>query len=133
MSSDVRSERERRRVSTVRRASSCLRDEGDELARFSGTGYHGEVMTRAEVAQRTKEILVDGLRLEITPEEIVDADPIYGEGLGLDSIDVLEFVQLVEEEFGITISDEAVVRQAFASIDSLTDFILARTDTNASV
>jgi acyl carrier protein len=90
-------------------------------------------MTRAEVAQRTKEILVDGLRLEITPEEIVDADPIFGEGLGLDSIDVLEFAQLVEEEFGITISDEEVVRQAFSSIDSLTDFILARTDTNASV
>ena len=90
-------------------------------------------MTRAEVAQRTKEILVDGLRLEITPEEIVDADPIFGEGLGLDSIDVLEFVQLVEEEFGISIADEEVVREAFSSIDSLTDFILARTDARTSV
>lgn len=87
-------------------------------------------MNRAEVAQRTKEILVDGLRLDIAPEDIVDADPIFGEGigLGLDSIDVLEFVQLVEEEFGVAISDEAVVRQAFSSIDSLTDFILAQTD-----
>ena len=90
-------------------------------------------MTRAEVAQRTKEILVDGLRLEITPEEIVDADPIFGEGLGLDSIDVLEFVQLVEEEFGISIADEEGVREAFSSIDSLTDFILARTDARTSV
>ena len=90
-------------------------------------------MTRAEVAQRTKEILVDGLRLEITPDEIVDADPIFGEGLGLDSIDVLEFVQLVEEEFGISIADEEVVREAFSSIDSLTDFILARTDGRTSV
>lgn len=85
-------------------------------------------MTRDEVARRTKEILVDGLRLEIAPEEIIDGDPIFGEGLGLDSIDVLEFVQLVEEEFGIAISDEEVVRQAFSSIDALTDFILSRTD-----
>ena len=90
-------------------------------------------MTRAEVAQRTKEILVDGLRLEITPEEIVDADPIFGEGLGLDSIDVLEFVQLVEEEFGISMSDEEVVRQAVASIDALTDFILAQIDTKTAI
>jgi acyl carrier protein len=66
------------------------------------------------------------LRLEIAPEEIVDADPIFGEGLGLDSIDVLEFIVLVEEEFGIAISDEEVVRQAFSSIAALTDFILDR-------
>jgi acyl carrier protein len=89
-------------------------------------------MTRAEVSQRAKELLVDGLRLEITPEQILDADPIFGEGLGLDSIDVLEFVQLVEEEFGISISDEEVVKQAFASIATLTDFIIARTEPTAS-
>ncbi|MBM4243729.1 MAG: acyl carrier protein [Deltaproteobacteria bacterium] len=88
--------------------------------------------TRADVAQRAKEILVDGLRLDITPEEIVDSDPIFGEGLGLDSIDVLEFVQLVEEEFGIPISDEEVVREAFSSISSLTDFLLTRIDTKAT-
>jgi acyl carrier protein len=90
-------------------------------------------MTRAEVTQRTKEILVDGLRLEITPEEIVDTDPIFGETLGLDSIDILEFVQLVEQEFGVSISDEEVVRQALASIDTLTDFILAQTEEKVSV
>jgi acyl carrier protein len=91
------------------------------------------VMTRAEVARRTKEILVDGLRLEITPEEIIDADPIFGEVLGLDSIDILEFVQLVEQEFGVSISDEEVVRQALASIDTLADFILAQTEEKASL
>jgi len=90
------------------------------------------VPTRADVAQRAKEILVDGLRLDIAPEDIVDGDPLFGEGLGLDSIDVLEFVQLVEEEFGIPISDEEVVREAFSSISSLTDFLLARIDTKAA-
>lgn len=90
-------------------------------------------MTRAEVARRTKEILVDGLRLEITPDEIVDTDPIFGEMLGLDSIDILEFVQLVELEFGVAISDEEVVRQALESIDSLAGFILAQTEAKAAL
>lgn len=80
-------------------------------------------MTRAEIAQRAKELLVEGLRLEIEPETIVDSDGIFGEGLGLDSIDALEFVVLIEEEFEIAIPDEEVARAAFASIDALTDFI----------
>jgi acyl carrier protein len=89
-------------------------------------------LDRVEVAQRAKELLVDGLRLEVSPEEIADGDPIFGAGLGLDSIDVLEFVVLVEQEFGIVISDEEVVRQAFSSISALTDFILSRAEATAS-
>ena len=90
------------------------------------------MLDRVEVAQRAKELLVDGLRLEVSPEEIADGDPIFGAGLGLDSIDVLEFVVLVEQEFGIVISDEEVVRQAFSSISALTDFILSRAEATAS-
>lgn len=92
------------------------------------------MLDRVEVAQRAKELLVDGLRLEVSPEEIADGDPIFGAGLGLglDSIDVLEFVVLVEQEFEIVISDEEVVRQAFSSISALTDFILSRAEATAS-
>jgi acyl carrier protein len=82
-------------------------------------------MSKAEIAQRAKELLITGLRLEISPEEIVDSEPIFGTGLGLDSIDALEFVVLIEEQFGVAIPDEAVAKQAFASIDALADFILA--------
>lgn len=81
-------------------------------------------MTKPEIARRAKELLVSGLRLEIAPEEIVDAEPIFGEGLGLDSIDALEFVVLVEEAFGVSIPDETTARQAFASIEALADFVL---------
>lgn len=81
-------------------------------------------MTKPEIARRAKELLVSGLRLEISPEEIVDTEPIFGEGLGLDSIDALEFVVLVEEAFGVSIPDEATARQAFASIEALADFVL---------
>jgi acyl carrier protein len=80
-------------------------------------------MTKPEIAQRAKELLISGLRLEITPQEIVDAEPIFGAGLGLDSIDALEFVVLIEETFGVSIPDETVAKQALASIDALADFI----------
>lgn len=80
-------------------------------------------MTRTEITQRAKELLISGLRLEITPDEIVDADPIFGAGLGLDSIDALEFVVLIEESFGVSIPDESVAKQALASIDALAEFV----------
>ena len=80
-------------------------------------------MTRTEIAHRAKELLISGLRLEITPEEIVDAEPIFGSGLGLDSIDALEFVVLIEEKFGVSIPDETVAKEALASIDALAGFV----------
>ena len=82
-------------------------------------------MNKGDISRRAKELLIEGLRLEMTPEEIVDSEPIFGEGLGLDSIDALEFVVLVEERFGVSIPDETAAKQAFASIDALTDFIHA--------
>lgn len=81
-------------------------------------------MTKSEIAHRAKELLVVGLRLEIAPEEIVDGDPIFGSGLGLDSIDALEFVVLIEENFGVSIPDETVAKQVLASIDALVEFIV---------
>jgi len=80
-------------------------------------------MTKPEIAQRAKELLISGLRLEITAADIVDGDAIFGAGLGLDSIDALEFVVLIEENFGVSIPDETVAKQALASIDALVDFV----------
>ena len=75
---------------------------------------------RAEV----KELLVSGLRLDVRPADIVDGAPIFGDGLGLDSIDALELVVLVEERFRLSIPDEEVGKRAFASVDALVEFIL---------
>ena len=81
-------------------------------------------MDRETLKRRLKELLVSGLRLQDTePASIADDQPIFVEGLGLDSIDALEFVVLVEERFGVSIPDETAAKQAFASIDALTDFI----------
>jgi acyl carrier protein len=83
-------------------------------------------LDRNALKHRLKVMLIEGLRLEEKqPEDIHDAEPIFIEGLGLDSIDALELVVLVEENFRVSIPDEEVGKSAFASIDALADFILA--------
>lgn len=83
-------------------------------------------MDRTGLKQQLKLLLIEGLRLEdVRPEDIGDAEPIFVEGLGLDSIDALELAVLVEERFRVSIPDEEVGRIAFASIDALADFVLA--------
>ena len=84
-------------------------------------------MNRDELRMQLKQLLVDGLKLEdVSPESIQDAEPLFVEGLGLDSIDALELVVLVEEKFHVAIPDEAVGKLAFASINALADYILAQ-------
>ena len=76
--------------------------------------------------ERLKKMIVETLALEdVEPESIETEAPLFGEGLGLDSIDALELVVLVEERFHVSIPDEEVGRRAFASVDALVDFILA--------
>jgi len=83
-------------------------------------------LDRNELKTHLKRLLVEGLKLEgVDPESIRDAEPIFVEGLGLDSIDALELVVLIEEQFRVVISDEEVGKLAFASINALADYILA--------
>lgn len=90
-------------------------------------------MNRDEMKQSLKTLLVEGLKLEnICPEDIGDSEPIFVDGLGLDSIDALELVVLVEERFGVSIPDEEVGKQAFASIDALADFVLTSPSTSVA-
>ena len=56
-------------------------------------------MSREELAPRVKDLIVRRLKLEIDPTTIDDAAPLFGEGLGLDSIDALELVLGLEQEF----------------------------------
>jgi len=71
-----------------------------------------------------KRLIIDALALEdIRPEDIADDAPLFGEGLGLDSIDALELVLGIEQEFGVKVADEEVGVKAFSSVDSLADFI----------
>lgn len=75
---------------------------------------------------RVKAMIIERLKLEgMTPEDIGDAAPLFGDGLGLDSIDALELVLGVEQLFGVRIEDEAAGLQAFRSVEALAAFIQA--------
>jgi acyl carrier protein len=82
-------------------------------------------MDRDALRGEVKNLLATGLRLQVTAADIPDDAPIFGETLGLDSIDALELVVLVEDRFHISIPDEEVGRRAFGSVNALVDFILA--------
>jgi acyl carrier protein len=82
------------------------------------------MMDRKDLKESLKELLIEGLRLQdLGPDDIEDGAPIFVEGLGLDSVDALELVVLVEEKFNIQIPDEDMGKRAFASIDALTDYV----------
>lgn len=81
-----------------------------------------------QLLARLKTLIIRTLRLEdILPEDIVDSDPLFGEGLGLDSIDALELVVAIEREYSVEIPDAEVGRRAFASVNALAGFILEKT------
>lgn len=79
------------------------------------------------VAGKLKRILVEDLNLEgMVPEDIEDDAPLFGEGLGLDSLDAVELVVIVQKHFGIELKDMEEARAAFQSIDSLAAYIEGR-------
>ena len=71
--------------------------------------------------------IIEVLRLEgLVPDAIDPAAPLFGEGLGLDSIDALELIVMLEKEYQIQITDIEVGRKAFASLNALAAFIRER-------
>lgn len=71
-----------------------------------------------------KELLVSQLALvNIRPEDIADDTPLFGEGLGLDSLDAVEIVVMLQRHYGITMADSTLGRQVFQSINTLADYI----------
>lgn len=75
---------------------------------------------------RIKQMLVSSLMLKVAPEAIGDATPLFSpEGLSLDSIDALELAVAIEKNFGVATPSAEVARNAFASVDTIADYIKA--------
>jgi acyl carrier protein len=72
-----------------------------------------------------KQAIVRSLRLPMRPEEIGDTTPLFGEGLGLDSIDVLELVLEMERSFGVSITDEQTGARVLRSVETIAQHIEA--------
>jgi len=82
----------------------------------------------ATLEQQIKEGLVATLGLKIAPDAIGDTTPLFGDGLGLDSVDLLEIAAMLSAQFNveITTADSGRYREIFASIHSLADFVRER-------
>lgn len=77
-----------------------------------------------QLKEELKVKLIEALNLEeITVEDIDSAAPLFGDGLGLDSIDALEIILILEKSYGIRLENPAAAREIFFSIDTLADFI----------
>lgn len=77
-----------------------------------------------ELILKLKQQIIDALNLEeITPDDIDTDAPLFIEGLGLDSIDALELVILLEREYGIRMEDPKARKEVFKSVRTLAEFI----------
>ena len=71
-----------------------------------------------------KKLIINTLKLEdITPETIEADAPLFGEGLGLDSIDALELVVSLEKTYGVFIPDSEMGKKVFRSVNALAEFV----------
>jgi len=78
---------------------------------------------RRELNERIKALIVESLEVGIEPAQITDDEPLFGRGLGLDSLDALELVVGIEEAFEISISDDDI--SALSSVNKIADYITA--------
>lgn len=79
-----------------------------------------------EIIQNLKSQLIEALNLEdITPEDIDSDAPLFGDGLGLDSIDALEIILILEKNYGIRLENTTEAKPHFYSVKTLAEYIAA--------
>jgi len=81
-------------------------------------------METVQLKQQLKKQIVEFLNLiNVKPEDIKDDEPLFGAGLGLDSIDSIELIVLLNREYGITIQDPKEGRKVLVDINTMADYI----------
>ena len=84
------------------------------------------MMEKEALKAQLKRQIIQFLNLtDLTPEDIADNEPLFGDGLGLDSIDSLELIVLLKKEYGVVINDPKEGRKALVDVDTMADYILA--------
>jgi len=79
-----------------------------------------------QLIQTLKEQLIEALNLEDTTPADIDTDaPLFGDGLGLDSIDALEIIILVDKRYGVKLANSAEARPVFRSVRTLAEYVAA--------
>ncbi len=83
----------------------------------------------AEIREKLKVLLVDQLSLDdVEPEEIEDDAELFGEGLGLDSLDAVEIVVMLQRNFGMEVKDMEKSREVFRTIATLADYVYEKSE-----
>lgn len=88
-----------------------------------------EMQTQTEQERELAELIVESLNLEdVSAEEILPQDPLFGEGLGLDSIDALELALAITQKYSIQLkADDEDMQQAFGTLRTLNAYIMENT------
>lgn len=77
-----------------------------------------------DLIKTLKEQIIDALNLEeITPEDIDNDAPLFGEGLGLDSIDALELIVILDKYYGIKLANPSEGKEVFKSVNTIAEYI----------
>jgi acyl carrier protein len=77
-----------------------------------------------QLVENLKVQIIQALKLEdVKPEDINENEPLFGEGLGLDSIDALELIVLMEKEYGIRVENANAAKSVFTSVKTMADYI----------
>lgn len=78
----------------------------------------------ADIRTKLKGLLVSNLNIEgVTPDQIKDDDALFGDGLGLDSLDAVEIVVILQRHFGVEVKDMEKGREIFRSVNTLANYI----------
>ncbi|MCU0856885.1 MAG: phosphopantetheine-binding protein [Pontiellaceae bacterium] len=82
----------------------------------------------AEIKAKLKRLLIEQLSLEdVSPEDITDDGELFGDGLGLDSLDAVEIVVLLQRNFSLEVKDMEQSREVFRTVNSLAEYVYSKT------
>lgn len=83
-------------------------------------------MNKSEVVNQIKELIADELDANLTAEEIKESDSLFEDGLGLDSVAIVEFITILEDRFQVQFSDMDLTSEMFKNISTIADFVIQK-------
>ena len=83
-------------------------------------------MKNSNIKKEVKSVIINSLELDIAPDEMDDNDPLFGEGLGGNSMALVEVIVGLEKAFEIEISDEELIMDVFETVNSIAEFIKSK-------